>query len=115
VHVVQLLLPRGAVVIGVELFQPLQLLVQGVVRVFVVLAVIVYDVGGAVVELLLDFVIAVEDFFEVILAHIRVTYLVHNPLDCSFTCGVHEAHLYQHHVSCVRQYAVVHEEGLEQA
>lgn len=85
------------------------------VRVFVVLTVIVYDLGCTIVELLLDFVIALKDFFEVVLAHIGVTYLVHNPLDCSFTCGVHEPHLYQHHVSCVRQYAVVHEEGLEQA
>lgn len=102
VHIIQLLLPRGAVVIRVELFQPPQFLVQGVECVFVVLAVLVYYLGGAVVELLFDFVVGVEDFFEVLFAHIRVTNFVHNSFDCSFGCGVHKPHLDQHHVSCVR-------------
>jgi len=61
--------------------------------VFIILAILVYDVGSAVVEVLLDFVIAVEYFFEVVFSHIRVTALVHYSLDCCFTGSLHQTHL----------------------
>lgn len=84
-------------------------------RVFILLAVLVYYLRGAVVEVLFHFFIGVEDFFEVVFRHVGVTAFVHDALDGCLTCGVHEAHLDQEHVRSIREYPVVHEEWLQQA
>jgi hypothetical protein len=83
--------------------------------VFILLAVLVYYLRSAVVEVLFHFFISVEDFFEVLFRHVGVTAFVHDALDGCLTGGVHEAKLDQEHVRGVREYPVVHQEWLQQA
>jgi hypothetical protein len=112
-HIVHFLLASRALVVGVEVLQPGQFFVEGVEGVFVLLTVVVDDLGGAVVELLFDFVVAVEDFFEVLFRYIGVTALVHDSFDCCFGCGIHQCQLDQHEIRGIRQDAELHECGLD--
>lgn len=95
-HIVYFLLTRCTLVICVELFQPSQFFIYRVEGVFVVLAVIIDYICCTVMELLFNFVIAVEYFFEVILRYVWVTAFVDYSLNCSFGGSVHQTQLDQH-------------------